>query len=78
MAQIIDQVLEKATEYCANEENRQKLLKPLEEYISVRFSWIIRCFEVIAFLALLQTVLLLYVIFFRTSAARQSVMAVSS
>lgn len=59
---VVEQVIEKATEYCAQEENRQKLLKPLEEYVSVRFSWIVRCFEVIAALALLQTALLVFLV----------------
>lgn len=59
---VIDQVLEKTIAYCGKEDTQQKFVKPLEQFIAVRFSWIIRCFEVIAALAILHTVLLVLIL----------------
>lgn len=63
MDQLLDSIVTKAVDYCSIEENRKKIIKPLEESIGIRFMWIVRCFEVIASLAMVQTILLVWILF---------------
>lgn len=60
---LLDKMIEKTVQYCSDEKNRDKLVKPLEDFITDRFVWIVRCFEVVACLTVIQTLLLVYLLF---------------
>lgn len=64
--QVVEQVIVKATEYCTDEKNRQalenKFILPITRYIAVRFSWIVWSFQLIVVLALIQTILLVWLL----------------
>ena len=65
--QVFKQVIEKFVEYCEVEENRKVLetfVGPMETFVAARFAWVTRCFEVIACLAVVQTILLLIILYF--------------
>lgn len=61
--EVFEQVVRRMMEYCSKEENQEMIIGPLERFISIRFQWIIRCFEMIACLAIVQTLMLGYVLF---------------
>ena len=61
--EILEQVVQKALEYCGKEENQEKIIRPVEQFVSIRFAWILRCFELIASLAILHTLMLAYMLF---------------
>lgn len=71
--QVLEQLISKIADYLTNEENRAsletKLLLPLTKYISVRFAWIVHSVQVIAVLALVQTIILVILLIrsFRSS-----------
>jgi hypothetical protein len=82
--QVVEQVIVKATEYCTDEKNRQalenKFILPITRYIAVRFSWIVWSFQLIVVLALIQTILLVWLLIrsFQRSALSVSSATVSS
>ncbi len=72
--QVVEQIIVKASEYCTDEKNRQGLenrfILPITKYIADRFSWIVWSFQLIVVLALIQTVLVVWLLvrsFRRTS-----------
>lgn len=64
---LLDQVFEKAGEYCADPENRfkisEKLLAPVIQTLSVRFQWLFNCLQALAALLVVQTILLVWILF---------------
>lgn len=60
---LLEQLFSKVSEYCSREEVQQKMTQTLETFISLRFTWLLRCFEIIASLAIVQTLLLGYILF---------------
>jgi len=64
---LLDQVLQKGVEYCSKEENRKvledTLLVPIIQHISVRFAWLLYSFQTMALLLLIQTCLVVYLVF---------------
>lgn len=66
LKELLDQVFERAGEYCANPENRvklhDKLLAPILEHLAVRFQWLFRCMQAVAALLIVQTLLLIWIL----------------
>lgn len=67
ISDILDQLVVKGVEYCKQEENVKKMedafLNPIIQHISRRFAWLSYSFQTMAFLVVLQTLLLVYLIF---------------
>ena len=67
MSEILDQIVTKSFDYCAKEENVQRLeetfLNPIIQHISRRFIWLSYSFQTIAILVVLQTLLIVYLVF---------------
>lgn len=65
--EILDQIVTKSFDYCSNEENVQRLeekfLNPIIQHISRRFIWLNYSFQTIAILVILQTILIVYLVF---------------
>ena len=66
IADLLDQLFEKASDYCAKPENTlkisEKLLAPIVQSMAVRFQWLFNCLQALATLLVLQTVLLVWVL----------------
>ena len=64
---ILDQLVSKGMEYCKQEDNVKKMedafLTPIIQHISRRFAWLSYSFQTMALLVILQTCLLLYLVF---------------
>lgn len=75
MDEILDQVVTKSFDYCAKEENIQhfeeKFLNPIIQHISRRFIWLSYSFQTIAILVVLQTLLIVYLVFMLRSIKSQ-------
>lgn len=67
ISDILDQLVEKSVEYCKKEENMKKMedafLSPIILHISRRFLWLQYSFQTMAILIVIQTLLLIYIIF---------------
>lgn len=61
--EVLDRVTAKIIEHLSQEKNQQRLIQTLEQFITERFTWIIRCFEMISLLAIVQTLMLGYIIY---------------
>lgn len=63
---LLDQLFERASEYCAKPENRvklhDKLLAPILEHLAVRFQWLFNCLQALAALLIIQTILLVWIL----------------
>ena len=66
IAELLDQLFEKASEYCGNPENAvkisEKLLAPILQNLAVRFQWLFNCLQALAALLVIQTILLVWVL----------------
>jgi len=66
IAELLDQLFEKASEYCALPENQvkisEKLLAPILQNLAVRFQWLFNCLQALAALLVIQTILLVWVL----------------
>ena len=64
---MLDSLLDRAVEYCTRRETREALesrvLTPLVRYLAAKFSWSVRLFQVVAVLVLIQTLILLWLLF---------------
>ena len=60
-------VLDSLMDYCTKEETREqlesKVLAPVLQYVADKFSWGVRLFQAVAVLVLIQTVILLWLLF---------------
>ncbi len=61
--EVLDRVTGKIIEHLSQEKNQQRLIQTMEQFITERFTWIIRCFEMISLLAIVQTIMLGYIIY---------------
>ncbi len=65
--EILEQVVAKSVEYCSKEENVQRLedtfLSPIIQHISRKFAWLSYSFQTVTALVVVQSCLLLYVIY---------------
>ena len=65
--EILNQVVAKSVEYCSKEENVQRLedtlLSPVIQHISRKFAWLSYSFQTVTVLVVIQTFLLLYLIY---------------
>lgn len=61
--EVLDRVTGKIIEHLSQEKNQQRLIQTMEQFFTERFTWIIRCFELISLLAIVQTLMLAYIIF---------------
>lgn len=73
--ELLDQVFEKASEYCSKPENSakltEKLLNPILQNVALRFQWLFNCLQALAVLVVVQTLLLSWLVtMIRTSSAR--------
>lgn len=59
----MDQMTCKIIDNLSQKKNQQKLCQTIEQLMTDRFMWIIRCFELISVLAIIQTLMLAYLIF---------------
>jgi hypothetical protein len=63
---LLDQVFEKAGDYCADPENRfkisEKLLQPVIQTVAVRFQWLFNCLQALAALLVIQTILIVWIL----------------
>lgn len=63
---LLDQLFDRASEYCANPENRvklhDKLLAPILEHLAVRFQWLFNCLQGLAALLIVQTILMIWIL----------------
>lgn len=64
--EVLDQVFDKASEWCAKPENTtrvtDKLLTPILQSLTERFQWLFSVIQVLATLIVVQTVLLVLVL----------------
>jgi hypothetical protein len=64
--QVVEQILVKASEYCTDEKNRgaleNRFILPITKYVADRFSWIVWSFQLIVVLALIQTILVAWLL----------------
>ena len=64
---VVQQLIEKFVEYCSKDDTREalerKLVRPLLEYLTERFSWTLRAFQALTVLVAIQTVLLIWLLF---------------
>ena len=64
---VMSNVLNNVMDYCSKEETRarleSKVLAPAIEYLADRFSWGVRLFQAVALLVLIQTLILLWLLF---------------
>ena len=64
--QVLEQLVSKAADFCANEENRalleSKFIGPVMEYLALKFSWIAVMIRAVAVLVVVQTVLLVWLL----------------
>lgn len=62
----MEQAMEKCVEYLGKEENVEKLesslLAPVIRHISARFAWLVRSFQAIAALVIIQTALVAWLL----------------
>jgi hypothetical protein len=67
LEEIVNQVVAKSVEYCSKEENVQRLeetfLSPIIQHISRKFAWLSYSFQTVTVLVVIQTFLLLYLIY---------------
>ena len=67
ISDILDQLVIKGIDYCKQEENVKKMedafLVPIIQHISRRFAWLSYSFQTMALLMVLQTCLLIYMVF---------------
>ena len=67
ISEVIDQIVIQGVEYCKQEENVKKMedafLSPIIQHISRRFAWLTYSFQTMALLVILQTLLLVYLVF---------------
>lgn len=63
---VLDSVVSKVLDYCAKEETRARLesevLAPVLKYMTDKFAWGVRIFQLVAVLVLIQTIILLYML----------------
>lgn len=63
---VLDQVFDKASEWCSKPENTsritEKLLTPILQSLRERFQWLFSIIQVLAVLIIVQTVLLVLVL----------------
>lgn len=63
---VLQQLVEKFVEYCSQDETRlaleRKLLKPVIEYLTERFSWTLKAFQALTVLVAVQTCLLIWLL----------------
>lgn len=66
LQELLDQLFERAGEYCADPQNRvklhDKLLAPVLEHLAVRFQWLFNCLQALAALLVIQTILLVWIL----------------
>jgi hypothetical protein len=66
LKELLEQLFDRASEYCANPENRvklhDKLLAPILEHLAVRFQWLFNCLQALAALLIIQTLLLVWIL----------------
>lgn len=64
---ILEQIVSKSFDYCSKEENMQrveeKFLNPIIQHISKRFMWLTYSFQTIGILVIVQTILIVYLVF---------------
>lgn len=64
---VMQHLVEKFVEYCSRDETRealqQKVLAPLAAYLSERFHWTLKAFQVLTILVAIQTLLLIWLLF---------------
>lgn len=64
--EVLDQVFEKASEWCTKPENTsritEKLLTPILQSLAERFQWLFSVIQILAALIVVQTVLLIFVL----------------
>lgn len=64
---MLDHVFEKATDYCSKPENTEKitekLLTPILQSLAMRFQWLFVALQGLAALLVIQTVLLVWILF---------------
>lgn len=64
---VVQQLIEKFVDYCSQDETRsaleRKLLKPVTEYLAEKFHWTLKAFQALTVLVLVQTVLLVWLLF---------------
>ena len=64
---MLDALLDSLTDYCSKQETRaaleSRVLAPVTQYLAARFSWTVRLFQVVAVLVLIQTIILLWLLF---------------
>lgn len=67
LEEIVNQVVAKSVEYCSKEENVQRMeetfLAPVIQHISRKFAWLSYSFQTVTVLVVVQTFLLLYLIY---------------
>lgn len=65
--EILNQTISKCVEYCSKDENievlEKKFLVPVINHISRRFVWLSYSFQTMAIILILQTILIVYLIF---------------
>ncbi|KAI3432494.1 hypothetical protein D9Q98_004043 [Chlorella vulgaris] len=64
---MLDHVIEKFVEYCSKDDTRKaledKFLQPAIAYLGERFSWTVRAFHTLTVLVVVQTLLILWLVF---------------
>ena len=74
---MLSSVVDHLVEYCNKQETREalesKVLTPFVRYLAERFSWGVRMFQVVAVLVLVQTVLLVWLLFREVRGSRVAV-----
>jgi hypothetical protein len=64
---ILEQLVGKCIEYCEKKENMERLetrlLVPIIRHISTKFAWLRYSFQTVVILVLLQTCLVIYMLF---------------
>jgi hypothetical protein len=63
---VVQQLIEKFVDYCSQDETRlaleRKLLNPVVEYLSEKFHWTLKAFQVLTLLVAIQTMLLVWLL----------------
>lgn len=63
---MLQALVDGVVEYCSREETKahleSKFLAPMAKYLSDKFSWSVRLFQVIAILVFIQTIILLWLL----------------
>ena len=64
---LLEQLVQSLVEYCNRQETREQLetrvLAPVTRYLAERFAWSVRLFQAVAVLVLVQTLILLWLLF---------------